>query len=307
MTQQSVPAAAQQQPQPTTAIAKLRALVGRHQVITFILIAFPIQAFIVWTQVKEIRNYGLSAARIFIPALTALFVAWVGEGPKSALKLLKSLFAWKRHPKFYLFAIFYPSFIAFLALGLLYAIKMIPDFHVDWEAGAGWGFFFLVCRIASSEEVTWVGFMTSRLARRYNLMQASAIVGALWGVWYIPLVLAEIQVTPGLPIGPLIFNFATIAAICAWLYYRTHSAAVVFMMQMATNYTSQIIPVLPQRGGMNAYIAFAGIKGVFAIVLFVFWGPKPLFGRVKPGTSSLDTPDKKYDEDEDDAAKALAT
>lgn len=276
-------------PTPNT-FAKLRARVSKHPIATFVLIAFPLQAWSVFSQVYEIRNFGLSALRVFLPALTAVFVAWLAEGKASAWRLVKSLGAWKVHPKFYLFALFYPSFIAFLALGLLYAIGMVHDFHIDWDAAAGFSFFFMTCRIAASEEITWVGFMLDQFARRYTLFQAAVIVGVFWGIWYIPLVLAEIQVVPGLPIAPLIFNFATIAAICAWLYVRTHSAAVVFVMQATTNYTSQIVPVLPQRGGLKAYIAFAAIKGVFALVLFVFWGPKPMFGKARGGTSSLDWP-----------------
>ena len=96
--------------------------------------------------------------------------------------------------------------------------------------------------VAAVEEVAWIGFLLVMYARRYQLLQASIFTGLMWGVWYIPLVLAEIQVAPGLPVGPLILNFMTMAAICAWLYRRTQSAAVVFVMQLTTNYTSQIIP-----------------------------------------------------------------
>ena len=62
----------------------------------------------------------------------------------------------------------------------------------------------------------------------------------------------------------------------------------VFVMQATTNSTSQIIPVLPQSGGVPQYVAFVVMKCLFGFALYFLWGPRPLFGRVAPGTSSLD-------------------
>ncbi len=263
---------------------------AERPVSVFLVLAFGLQIGIVATQYYGIRNYGASALRAFTPAICGILVAGLTFGKKAALKCITSLFDLRVPIKYWLFALIYPSFVAVLALGLLRMVGAVKEFHFDFQEAAGWDFFLMTIKIAASNEVAWVSFMLVVLARRYRLFQASLIVGLLWGLWYLPLVFADIQVVPGLPTSPLIINFVTIAAICGWLYLRTGSAAVVFVMQATTNYTSQIIPVLPQRGGVAQYIAFVVMKCLFGFALYIFWGPKPLFGKVEPGTSSLDWP-----------------
>lgn len=262
--------------------------VARYPVTVFLLLSFALQIGIVATQYLGIRNYGASAVRVFTPAIAGVLVAFLAFGKKAAWKTVASLVDLRVPLKYWVFALLYPSFVAVLALGILRAAGAVHEIHFDFQEAAGWDFFLMTIKVAASDEVAWVSFLFVVVARRYQLFQASLFVGFFWGLWYVPLVFAEIQVAPGLPIAPLIVNFVTIAAICGWLYQRTGSAAVVFVMQATTNYTSQIIPVLPQRGGVPQYVAFVVMKCLFGFALYFLWGPRPLFGRVAPGTSSLD-------------------
>jgi membrane protease YdiL (CAAX protease family) len=266
----------------------LRQLVATYPTSTFLVGALVTQVLFVSSQYYEIRNYGLGALRIFAPALWALTVAAVAFGKADAWKLLSSLGVWRIAPKYYAFALLYPSVVAVLALGILRLVGLVDSMQFDFHEAAGFDFFWLTIRISFVEEVAWVGFLLAIFARRWRLFAACIAAGAAWGVWYVPLVLTGIQVAPGLPILPLILNFMTIAAICGWLYVRTRSALVVFVMQVTTNYTSQIIPVLPLRGGLTQYVAFVLMKCVLGLVLYLIWGPKPLFGSVGAGRSSLE-------------------
>ncbi len=265
-------------------------LFTRFPVTAFLVLAFGLQIGIVATQYYGIRNYGASAVRVFTPALSGVLVAWLAYGKKTAWKCVASLVDVRVPLKYWAFALLYPSFVAVLALGILRAVGAVQEIHFDFQEAAGWDFFWMTVKVAASDEVAWVSFLFMVVARRYRLFQASLFVGLFWGLWYLPLVFAEIQVAPGLPVAPLVVNFVTIASICGWLYLRTGSAAVVFVMQATTNYTSQIIPVLPQRGGVPQYVAFVVMKCLFGFALYFLWGPKPLFGNVAPGTSSLDRP-----------------
>jgi membrane protease YdiL (CAAX protease family) len=266
----------------------VRRLVARYPIAVYFVAVMVVHIGIVASQYYEIRNHGLGMLRLYTPAIIALAVMYVGEGWEAAKGNVASLFKVNVAPKFYLFALLYPAFVGMLALSILWLVGAVPAVEVDWEAASGARFFSLSGRVSAVEEIAWIGFVLHMFSRRYKLFQASALTGLLWGIWYIPLVLAEIQVVPGLPIAPLILNFVTIGAICGWLYLRTHSAAPVFIMQVTTNYTSVTIPVLPQKGGMVAYVAFVVMKALFALALYLIWGPKPLYGRVKPGTSSLE-------------------
>jgi membrane protease YdiL (CAAX protease family) len=267
-------------------VTPLRRLAATYPITVFCLLAFTSQVFIVATQYYEVRNHGLSALRIYTPALAALAVGALAFGWKTAWKFIRSLFDVKVAPKYYLFALVYPSFVGLLALVLLYAVGAVDSVHLDLEEAGGFRFFSLTSRVALVEEIAWIGFVLTVFAARYRLFQAGVFTGLIWGLWYIPLVFANIQVAPGLPIAPLVINFMTIAAICAWLYLRTGSAFVVFLMQLTTNYTSQIIPVLPLRGGVPQYVAFVLMKALFGAALYLFWGPKPMFGRLPNGVRS---------------------
>ncbi len=265
-----------------------RRLVAAYPITTYAIAAIGVHAALVASQHYEIRNYGLGVLRIFTPAVIALAVTVIAEGWPAVRANLRSLVKIKVAPKFYLFALTYPAFVGCLALGVLFAVGAVHDLHLDFAEAAGLRFFALTARVAAVEEIAWIGFLLILYARRYQLLQACLATGLVWGIWYIPLVHAEIQVAPGLPIAPLILNFMTMAAICGWLYLRTQSAAVVFVMQLTTNYTSQVIPVLPLRGGMAPYVAFVVMKALFALALYVFWGPTKMFGNVPAGASSLE-------------------
>ena len=135
--------------------------------------------------------------------------------------------------------------MAVRALAILRAVGAVHEIHFDLQEAAGWDFCLMTIKVAASDEVAWVSFLFVVVARRYRLFQASLFVGFFWGLWYVPLVFAEIQVAPGLPIAPLIVNFVTIAAICGWLYQRTGRAAVVFgRMLLLTTLTGVAVLVM---------------------------------------------------------------
>ncbi len=263
------------------------ALLRRSPDLTFLLPTFTVQCLLVASQHYQVRNYGLASLRIFFPAIFALMTAAIVYGPERARSHVASLFKYKVHPGFYAFALFYPTVVGFLSIGGLRLLGFDKPFVLELHEVSTLEFFTLSLRVSLAEEIAWVSFMLTLWSTRLGLLGASLVVGFFWGIWYIPLVLANIQVAPGFPIMPLVLNFMCIAAICAWLYQRTKSALVVFIMQFMTNYTGQIVPVLPERGGIPQYVAFVLFKCLFALALFVFWGPKPYFKKPAGHASSL--------------------
>jgi membrane protease YdiL (CAAX protease family) len=255
---------------------------------TFLLPTYVVQIALALIHHLEIRSYGAGHLRPLIPALLALGTVWLASGRLEALKLLTAFLEVRRPARYYAFALLYPTAVGLVSLAFLRLVGLNQHVELDFESVGTFEFFELQIRVALSEELAWVSFLTTALSRRFRPFLASMFVGVAWGVWYIPLVLVQIQIAPGFPILPLILNFMCIAAICAWLYLRTKSAFLVFLMQITTAYTGQIVPVLPLRGGETQYVAFVLAKCVFAVALFVLWGPKPLFGLAPAAATSRD-------------------
>jgi membrane protease YdiL (CAAX protease family) len=263
---------------PSESRAVLRRLARAWPEPVFLVPTYAVQVGLALVHHLQIRSYGAGHLRPLIPALMALFTVWLASGRSEALNYLRAFLEVRRPARHYAFALLYPTAVGLVSLAFLRLIGLNQHIELDFESVGTLEFFELQIRVALSEELAWVSFLTTALSRRFRPFLASMFVGIAWGVWYIPLVLVEIQIAPGFPILPLILNFMCIAAICAWLYLRTKSAFLVFLMQVTTAYTGQIVPVLPLRGGETQYVAFVIAKCVFAVALFVLWGPKPLFG-----------------------------
>ncbi len=266
----------------------IRHTIARFPVTVFMVGALVTQVLLTASQHHGVRNYGLGLLRIPSPAIWALLVASIAWGKKDAWKLVSSLWNWRVKPGYYVMALAYPPGVAIVSLLILRAVGLNERIELDLVEPAKLEFAWLCFRISTVEEIAWVGFLLQAFSKRWTLFQAASLMGLCWGIWYIPLILTNIQVTPNLPLLPLLINFMSIAAICGWLYYRTRSAGVVCIMQLMTNYTTQLIPVLPQRGGETQYVAFVLVKALFSILLFAVWGPKPLFGKTNEGRSSLE-------------------
>jgi membrane protease YdiL (CAAX protease family) len=256
----------------------LRRLAQRWPEPTFLLPTYAIQVALALVHHLQIRSYGVGHLRPLIPAAMALVTVWLASGRSEASKYLRSFLEVRRPARYYAFALLYPTAVGLVSLAFLRLIGLNQHVELDFESVGTFEFFELQIRVALSEELAWVSFLTTMLSRRFRPFLASMFVGIAWGVWYVPLVLVAIQIAPGFPILPLILNFMCIAAICAWLYLRTKSAFLVFLMQITTAYTGQIVPVLPARGGETQYVAFVLAKCAFAVALFLLWGPRPLLG-----------------------------
>lgn len=275
---------------PSSAGTSIRNFVASWPITMFMVCSCLTNALFVAAIHFKVKTYGAGYLRVYSPAIWAIAVGWLAWGRKDAWKLVSSLWVWRGwHPAYLFFALLYPATVAIVSLLILRLIGLNSHIQFDWHEVNNLNFFLLTVPIATVEEIAWVGFLLTAFAKPFRLFQAASLMGLGWGIWYIPLVLTNIQVTENLPIVPLLMNFASIGAICGWLYIRTRSAGVVWVMQMTTNYTTQLIPVLPQRGGMTQYVAFILVKAAFSLVLFYFWGPRPLFGRNPSGVdSSLD-------------------
>lgn len=261
----------------------LFACIRRYPATWFFAITLTVQAFLVWAEVNGYAHSLMIRARLYMPAVFALAMTYALYGSEGLKKTGKSLILLRLPWYWYAFALSYAPLMGVLPVYLFKVLGLTQ--HVEYDTAiveeSGFFFFKMILTISVVEEISWVSFGMVHLQKRFSPFVATLMGGAAWGLWYVPLNSAGIQVAGDFPNIPMVVNFMAIGACCGWLYYHTKSAMLVALMQVITNYASLTFPVLPRPGAMGIYYAFIAVKCVFALGLFLWKGPLPLFSKGK--------------------------
>lgn len=161
-----------------------------QQLIIFFVLAFAIG----WLAFLPIFLYHASpkpGAFIFLfsPALAALITAALTNGVTGVKEVLGRYLLWKFHIKWYL--------LALLLLPSIFLVDAVISFRTNLQSlwtGSSWYFlvasFGFLMMINSGEEIGWRGFALSRLQSVIkNPLVAAIVLGAVWGLWHLPIYL----------------------------------------------------------------------------------------------------------------------
>ena len=160
---------------------------------------------------------------------------------------------------------------------------------VEWQYGQpwqAWGFVFVQVLLlnALAEEVGWRGYALGRLLGRSGALAASLILGALWGLWHLPLHLIEGTVQSAIPVYEFVLQQMVLAVYYTWLYNHTRgSVLVAILFHALANVVGAAVPTWATSEGR--WVGFA-VQLVFAIGIVAIWGPRHLSrsatGRFQP-------------------------
>ena len=253
----------------------LRALV------LFFALAYILPWLIWGTTIAESRgllSFHIPQSLAFWIGLTvATYVTAAITGGWPAIKdILLRLIRWRVQPVWYLVALGVTGLLSLIAMGiylvlggtnqvgvLLSSQDLVPSLLFQT-------FFFLL-----TEETAWRGFALPRLQAGYSALNASLILGVLWGFWHLPLFLIPGSFQSTLPF--LGFFLATIAMsiITTWVFNHTHgSVLLVAILHAATDTTIAYTNVM--SGGQTLFWIFVGVQMAFVVLLVVMQGAKQL-------------------------------
>ena len=68
---------------------------------------------------------------------------------------------------------------------------------------------------------------------------------------------------------------------CTFVYMHTKSGFVVLCQQIMANSSVLVLPVNPIDGGLTVYWIFAASYFVAALLMYLLFGPKPLFSKAR--------------------------
>jgi membrane protease YdiL (CAAX protease family) len=220
--------------------------------------------------------------RFYCLLVLAMGFSFIRFGFQGIVNLVKPMFVWRVALRWYLFAIFWLAIfaIAILFLKNLFSGDAFRPIPLTFTIFTNFSLIKGIIINSIIEEVVWVGLVLTILQKQFSVFVSSQILAIFWCLWWIPVIIYGRSVIPGLPLSILWFHYLGIAATCAWVYYFTKSGLIVALMQMLTNALSLIVPILPHLSDFNTYAVFIVGKFVFAFLLFMVFGPKPIFSKL---------------------------
>jgi len=190
----------------------------------------------------------------FGPLIAALFVLRM-QG-RSLRRWLRSLFKWRLHPGWYLFALGWPILLV-ATVSLLYTLfgnsldfTLLPDRVVSYLPYL----LFLALVGGGNEEPGWRGLGLPTLQQFHSPVVATSILGLVWALWHLPLLATNPDVVSGaigmgqilLIAGVTLVSITTHAFWYTWLMNRTGSVLLCILLHASYNAANRLFMVVPE-------------------------------------------------------------
>lgn len=189
-----------------------------------------------------VAGYALLLLGTFAPSIIAVSLTYRAEGSAGVTALLGRILRWQVGARWYLFAVaFFPAIKLAAALTHRALAGAWPRFGNESPAIILIAIIFST-PVQAGEEVGWRGYALPRMAARLGFGPASIVLGAIWGLWHLPLFFV-----PGEDYGQPFFVFAmgttALSVAIAWLYANTkESLLLTMLMHSAVNQTVGVVP-----------------------------------------------------------------
>jgi membrane protease YdiL (CAAX protease family) len=207
---------------PVAAPTGLRGLVGRHPLVSFFALAFPLS----WWLVPLTGGEGINPAG---PLLAALAVTALVGGRAEVRAWARRSLAVRGPLRWYAVAI--AVVFGAYAVAALAAFALGAPGPTASELGAWTEILFVfplyLLLIALPEESGWRGFAFPRLSERFGVVGGTAVLGVIVAAWHTPLVFAGSQAA-AVPAAVFASQF-----VFTWLQRRTDGSVPVVMVAHA--------------------------------------------------------------------------
>ena len=183
----------------------------------------------------------VAALAVICPALAALFLSSREGGAQEVRALFGRLVQFRGGTISYVFAFFIPFLAALASYAWLRAVG-VPVPTPDASATSVLSLFALFLPGAICEELGWTGYALDPLQRKYGVLLAALIIGAVWALWHIP-ALAQADRDWSWIAWWCVGTVST-RVIMVWLYNATRGSVPVAILTHTTgNLAWQLFPV----------------------------------------------------------------
>lgn len=225
----------------------------RRPVLAFFLLTFGIS----WAAWLPMALAGIEAPILrivgtFGPLIAALVLTVVSEGRTGLRTLLRGFLRWRVKPGWYLLTFLATAAVVLAAIGIHVAIGgTVPAFNDPAQLYLVIPIFAYVLLLSVlGEETGWRGYALPRLQAKWGALQASLVIGVVWGVWHLPLFWMAGGFHHEIPLWLFILQDVALSIVLTWLYFGSGgSLLLVHLFHAASNTTLGILPILPQDTG----------------------------------------------------------
>jgi uncharacterized protein len=268
--------------------AWLRALVARHQLLSFAVLTYSVSWTIWWSMAQGSVNIGTTAGAIANvlatagPSIAALIVAAV-LGRRDVVRLMGGFARMRVSSRWALVAVVLPLVMIVVAIAI--SVVVLGAATPLLTMGVLGGLLLEFGRVLFlggplEEELGWRGFALPRLQVRHSAFTAALALGVVWGLWHIPLYFVpgtgqfetvRGAASPAFAIGAFVVWTIGLSILFTWLYNRTSGSLIVAMLFHASVNVAAYVPVAVGSAGAAA-IVYALITWVVALAVVSRWG-----------------------------------
>lgn len=220
---------------------------------------FSLTFFISWTfwslQIifdKEV--FILKLLGTYGPSLSAILVSFKQGGKYKIKKLLKPFTYLNVNIVWYIFCFCATAILVFTSIGISFALSITNfDFlELDKIYLVIPIFFYVLFFSVLGEELGWRGFVLPLLQKNIGSFLASIIIGAIWGVWHLPLFFIPGNFHQHIPFWIFILQDIALSIVLTWIYNNTKKSLIlVHIFHTSSNITLGLLPILPMNTGGN--------------------------------------------------------
>jgi len=277
--------------QPTDPHGGLKGLLTRHPLVSFFAMAYAL-TWLAWSpwylskagvgllpyDGESISDYLNTVALALGPTLSAFIMTGVTGGRDGVRRLLRRIVLWRVGLGWYLFVLL--GIPAILVLSTI----VLPGALASFQASAVPSTMFLyvvagpVFLFAGGpvfEEIGWRGFAFPRLQRLHGPLVGSLVLGALWGLWHLPLFLIPSWDTPHgslLDVALFVTWAVSTTIVITWVFNNTKGSVLLAILAHGSINSAAVavyglFPAPAVTGSITNVVVGFGVAALLVVVL----------------------------------------
>jgi len=251
----------------------------RSRLLAFFAVAFA-WSWTCWLLVPAIKAQSALAAGVlsclggFGPGVAAVAVVGYGGGRAALRAWLGGCLQWRIGWRWFALAFFLPLALLGLAAAMHVALGgTLGSSPVAGHLPLAAANLVLILLLGGplGEEFGWRGYALPALQTRHGWRVSSLILGAVWGLWHLPLFFTSDTLQGRIPLLPFLLSTVALSVVFAWLFNRSRGSVLpALVLHTAVNWWAWIVPGLLVAGSVRQFALVLGLLVLLAIGLLVW-------------------------------------